>query len=71
MIPLVLDHNLRNTRQIAQSFVSLAPSSMVLRGGDGPEVEFVSASPSDALEVADDAVERLLDEDGRPAMWRC
>ncbi len=41
LVPLVLDHNLRNTRQIAQSFVTLAPTSMVLRGGDGPEVEFV------------------------------
>ena len=66
LIPLVLDHNLRNTRQIAQSFVSLAPSSMVLRGGDGPEVEFVSATPEDAIEVADEAVERLLDEGWQP-----
>jgi len=44
LVPLVLDHNLRNTRQIAQSFVTLAPTSMVLRGGDGPEVEFVPVS---------------------------
>ncbi|MFT3834573.1 MAG: NERD domain-containing protein [Micropruina sp.] len=62
LVPLVLDHNLRNTRQIASSFVSLAPSSMVLRGGDGPEVEFVASSVDGAIETADDQVDRLLDE---------
>ena len=66
LIPLVLDHNLRNTRQIASSFVSLAPSSMVLRGGDGPAVEFVAASVDDALALADDQVDRLLDEGWEP-----
>ena len=66
LIPLVLDHNLRNTRQIASSFVSLAPSSMVLRGGDGPAVEFVPASVDDALALADDQVDRLLDEGWEP-----
>ncbi|MEZ5090878.1 MAG: hypothetical protein R2719_14940 [Micropruina sp.] len=64
--PLVLDHNLRNTRQIASSFVSLAPSSMVLRGGDGPAVEFVAASVDDALALADDQVDQLLDEGWEP-----
>jgi len=66
MIPLVLDHNLRNTRQIAQSFVPLAPTSMVLRGGDGPQVEFVSVSTADAIDAADDQIERLLDEGWEP-----
>lgn len=66
MVPLVLDHNLRNTRQIAQSFVPLAPTSMVLRGGDGPQVEFVPVGKADAIEAADDQVERLLDEGWEP-----
>jgi hypothetical protein len=66
LVPLVLDHNLRNTRQIARSFVPLAPTSMLLRGTDGPEVEFVPTSVSDAVEVADAWVERLLDEGWQP-----
>lgn len=66
MVPLVLDHNLRNTRQIAQSFVPLAPTSMVLRGGDGPHVEFVAAATADAIAAADDQIERLLDEGWEP-----
>jgi hypothetical protein len=66
MVPLVLDHNLRNTRQIAQSFVTLAPTSMVLRGGDGPQVEFVPVATADAIDAADDQIERLLDEGWEP-----
>ena len=66
LVPLVLDHNLRNTRQIANSFLPLAPASMVLRGGDGPEVEFVPVATAEALSTADDQVERLLDEGWEP-----
>ncbi len=66
LVPLVLDHNLRNTRQIAESFAPLAPTSMVLRGGDGPEVEFVPTTTSESIERADDQVERLLDEGWEP-----
>ena len=62
LIPLVLDHNLRNTRQIAQTFVPLAPTGMELRGGDGPQVTFVPASRDDALTVADEQVDVLFDE---------
>lgn len=66
LVPLVLDHNLRNTRQIAQSFAPLAPTSMVLRGGDGPQVELVPVSLADALDAADDQIERLLEEGWEP-----
>ena len=66
MVALVLDHNLRNTRQIGESFVPLAPASMELRGGDGPAVSFVPAQVSEALEVADEQVEALLEEGWRP-----
>lgn len=62
LLPLLLDHNLRNTRQIAESFASLAPMRMRARGGDGPEVEFEAASLDKVLDVADDQVERLRDE---------
>ena len=35
LVPLVLDHNLRNTQQIARAFGPLAPMRMHLRGGAG------------------------------------
>ncbi|MCK0112579.1 NERD domain-containing protein [Ornithinimicrobium sp. F0845] len=66
LVPLVLDHNLRNTRPIAESFESLAPSRMRSLGGDGPDVTFVPASAEDALDLADDQVDRLLDEGWEP-----
>lgn len=66
LVPLVLDHNLRNTRQIAEVFRPLAPLRMRLEGGDGPEVEYVAATPEDAVAVADDMVEALLDEGWHP-----
>ncbi|MBZ5735041.1 NERD domain-containing protein [Nocardioides sp. TRM66260-LWL] len=68
LVPLVLDHNLRNTRQIHDAFGPLAPSRMQARGGEGPAVRFVAAGPGpDAvLEAADDAVEQLLEEGWEP-----
>jgi hypothetical protein len=65
LAPLVLDHCLRNTRQVAEAFMPLAPMRMYARGGDGPEVTFIPCAAEDALEVADDQVEALLD-DWRP-----
>jgi len=67
LVPLVLDHNLRNTKQIHESFGPLAPSRMYSRGGNGPDVSFVPAASDDALGVADDQVEALLDEGWDPA----
>lgn len=61
LVPLVLDHNLRNTKQIHETFGPLAPTRMTSRGGDGVEVSFVPSSPEDAVETADDAVDVLLD----------
>ncbi len=60
LVPLVLDHNLRNTRQIAQTFNPLAPLRMLLMGGEGPEVEFARCAVDDAIETADKQVGRLL-----------
>lgn len=62
LVPLVLDHNLRNTKQIHAAFGPLAPSRMYAHGGEGPGVRFVPCRPEDAVERADDEVERLLDE---------
>ncbi len=64
LVPLVLDHCLRNTREIHGAFAPLAPTRMQARGGHGPEVRFVPASAEQAVEVADDEVVRLLDDEG-------
>ena len=60
LVPLILDHNLRNTRQIAETFNPLAPMRMLLRGGEGPEVQFVRCHAAEALETADEQVGRLI-----------
>ncbi|KQS00750.1 nuclease [Williamsia sp. Leaf354] len=65
LVPLVLDHNLRNTRQIATAFHPLVGQRMQLRGGEGPEVTFVACSADDALGVADDQVDGLLEQGWR------
>ena len=66
LVPLVLDHNLRNTRQIANAFAPLVDLPMRFLGGDGPAVRFVACATPDAMDAGDDAVERMLDEGWRP-----
>lgn len=66
LVPLVLDQNLRNTRQIAGSFTSLVGQRMKLLGGDGPDVRFVPCASAAAVAVADDQIEALMDEGWRP-----
>ncbi len=66
LVPLVLDQNMRNTRQIATTFSPLVGQRMQLKGGDGPEVRFLPCSPAEALERADDEVDTLMDEGWRP-----
>ena len=66
LVPLVLDHNLRNTRQIATAFQPLVDHPMRFLGGDGPEVTFVPCPVAEAMDVGDDQVEALLDEGWRP-----
>lgn len=70
LVPLVLDHNLRNTKQIHQAFGPLAPSRMYAHGGDGPAVRFVAAATDEALGVADDEAVALLEtwEPGQVAL---
>jgi hypothetical protein len=65
LLPLMLDVNLRNTKQIGHVFSDLTPFRMRLRGGDGPAVRLVECTHSEALDCADDELDRLLD-DWRP-----
>lgn len=66
LVPLILDHNIRNTRQIATAFGPLVDHPMRFLGGEGPEVRFVSCERDQAHEVGDDQVEALLDAGWRP-----
>lgn len=67
LVPLVLDHNLRNTRQIASAFMPLVGQRMELRGGTGPEVRYVDIPDgSDPVSAGDDEAMRLLDEGWQP-----
>jgi hypothetical protein len=65
LVPLVLDHNLRNTKQIYGVFGPLAPTRMTPRGGDGADVHFVDAGP-ESIDVSDSAVEILLEAGWHP-----
>jgi hypothetical protein len=62
LVPLVLDHNLRNTTQIGEVINPLAPNRMRLMGGSGPDVTFIECSAAEAIAEADAAVEALADE---------
>jgi superfamily I DNA/RNA helicase len=65
LVPLILDQNIRNTRQIATAFQPLVDHPMRFLGGDGPEVVFVPCTADEALDVADDQIEALLEEGWR------
>lgn len=66
LLPVSLDENLRNTKQIAQTFGSLAPTQMRYRGGDGVPVRFVPSSTEEAIKAADDEVVALLEDGWEP-----
>lgn len=66
LVPLVLDQNIRNTRQIATAFQPLVDHPMRFLGGDGPDVRFVACDTDEALDVGDDQVDILLTQGWRP-----
>lgn len=66
LVPLILDHNLRNTRQIANAFQPLVDHPMRFLGGEGPAVTFVPCSRDEAMGVGDDQVDELLESGWRP-----
>jgi hypothetical protein len=64
--PIVLDENIRNTKQIAQVFGSLGAGQARYRGMDGPPVRFVPCSPEQAIHQADAQTDQLLGEGWEP-----
>jgi hypothetical protein len=65
LVPIALDENLRNTKQIAQTFGSLTATQMWYRGAEGVPVRFVPCASADAITAADDVVDALLADDWR------
>lgn len=66
LVPLILDHNLRNTRQIANAFQPLVDHPMRFLGGEGPAVTFIACDRDDAMGEGDDQIELLLEQGWRP-----
>ena len=66
LVPIVLDHNLRNTVQIADCFNPLTAMRMRLMGGEGPKVKLIECPSDEALGCADDEVDGLLAAGWRP-----
>jgi hypothetical protein len=66
LMPIPLNENLRNTKQIAGTFSSLAPEQMQIRGMSGVPVRFVHCSSDDAVDAADDVADALLVEGWQP-----
>ena len=64
--PIVLDENLRNTKQIAQLCGSLRDGMTRPRGWDGSPVRIVDVPADDAIGAADDVVDALLEEGWEP-----
>mgnify|MGYP000663319784 CR=1 FL=1 len=67
LVPLVLDRNLRNTRNIASTFNSLVPNRMQLGDLDGPDVQLVTSAPEAVMDDADAAVAELQRRGYRPS----
>jgi hypothetical protein len=66
LVAFDLDENLRNTKQIAGTFSSLAATQMTFRGGNGVPVRFVPCATEDAVGTADDEAAALLEEGWPP-----
>ncbi|OBB57106.1 nuclease [Mycobacterium sp. 852013-51886_SCH5428379] len=65
LVPLILDHNLRNTRQIANAFQPLVDHPMRFLGGEGPAVTFVACDRAEAMDAGDDQIDLLLEQGWR------
>lgn len=67
LVPLILDRNLRNTRQISRTFSPMAPNRLRVSEHDGEDVRFVECSHDEALDRADDMVDQLIDQGWQPS----
>ncbi|MGW9413088.1 NERD domain-containing protein [Arthrobacter cupressi] len=61
-VPIHIDENLRNTRKIAETFKSFAGQHFTLKGNAGLPVRRVECTTEEALDVAGDCIDALIDE---------
>ncbi|HEY3545169.1 MAG TPA: NERD domain-containing protein [Propionicimonas sp.] len=64
--PIVLNENLRSTKQIAQVFGAFTDDHVRPCGGVGAGVRLVDVPPDDAISAADDVLDALLEQGWRP-----
>ncbi|GAA3404658.1 nuclease-related domain-containing DEAD/DEAH box helicase [Pseudarthrobacter polychromogenes] len=62
LVPIHIDDNLRNTLRIADTFKPFAGDYFKPRGSTGLPVRFVDCPTEDALDVAEDCLNTLIDE---------
>lgn len=67
LVPLVLDQNVRNTKQISEAFSAMAPNRMRASKHEGEKVRFVACAADDAISAADDVVDELIDMGWEPS----
>jgi ATP:corrinoid adenosyltransferase len=59
-----LDDNLRNARQVVETFAPLTENTTTVRGGEGFPTRIVLTESDNVIEAADDAVSQLVDVEG-------
>lgn len=64
LVPLVLDDNLRNSRQIVETFRPLVDAEITAKGGSSFPVEFIDCGANDVIAAADDVIADLLENRG-------
>ena len=62
LVTIHIDEHLRNTRKIAETFKSFAGYHFTPRGSTGLPVRRVQCATDDALDVAGDCIDALIDE---------
>lgn len=62
LVPIHIDDNLRNTRRIAEVFKSFSGEHFTPRGGTGLPVRRVECATEDALDIASDCIDSLIND---------
>jgi hypothetical protein len=64
LVPLVLSDNLRNSRQIVDTFRPLVDAEIIAKGGSSFPVEYIECAADEVISTADDVVADLLENRG-------
>jgi len=66
LVPIILDQNIRNTRQIGLAVNHLGTEPMRLLGGEGPDITWHDVPNDAAVMTADEQIDALLDDGWQP-----